>query len=333
MDTSSNLGHQFLLLYCKSAEGFPIGDVPFFSVDDNSNKFLVVSARGSSLEKIFLEQTFYNTHDIWFVLDGENKHMNTHEFYHYWAALSDDVRSQIELSWSSTWHELFHNTKLNRVLVLIALPRAEEHEADQDEVKRYLSSLPDFVERVSVGGDEVVIDYLMTRYLSEIQDPISAEDYREDDYEITLIREMLQDDYGDNRLGSVKSQTILGPSDFSYHCNLEHLEPNEFDIEDDYSYVHVSRNDDFYYRFDHKKIEWLREYLRIPDPIEQILSEEQWGQIREVYIEEIETHIQSIQEGVFGMEPIKRKSAVRYDSSLSDYLGFSGPFSDSELGD
>jgi len=319
--------YQFLLLFCKSTEGVPITDVPFYSVDDNTDKSLVVSARGSSLEKIHLEEVFYNTRDMWFVFGEETKNLSVHEFYHFWATLTDEERSQIELNSSSCWHRLCE-TKLNRLLVLVALPRTADHEADQNKIKRYLSSLPDFVERVSVGSDEVVIDYLMTRYLSEIPEPSIFDKDWADNYEAKLLEAMLQDDYPENE--PAEKPPTLGPSDFSYHRNLEHLEPISF-WGDDYA-EYTYRNDDFYYRFDHTKIEWLREYLRIPYPVEEILTEEQWVQIRELYIEEIENRSQSIREDVFGMEKIKNPGSGYYES-LGDYLGFRGPFSDSELGE
>jgi hypothetical protein len=314
---------RFLLLYCKSFEGVPISDIPFLLVDEKG-KSGVISARGVNF--LTRDPCFYNDMcKFEYEINEKTKIMSQEEFFHFWASLNNSERQAfIQRAIASQddklndklyrYHESVNIRKLHRFLILIPHPIFGGTKQYYKDVEDYIASLPSYVERVTVGGNEVIADYLMTKYLLDGH-----------------VHEWDREKF---RQQALRDITVMGKSDFSYHLTLKHLEPNNYWATDDnWSLDNHLGSDTFFYKFDYTITNSINESLMIPWEINKILTDEQRLEIRDLFFERIKYRIQSIKRETFGMDVVDVKTASYSDESLGGFLGFSGPFSDSERGD
>ena len=300
----------YVLLYIESKEGIPISRIPSFCQDEETEKSYVISARACSFFKPNFEIHHYNDGVSIGYCDVDStewRRTSPQKFFQYfnelskvqkkrfWELLSNEEHSYV-LSEILTDLKRFDRPSLNRALVLIHFEESDPCALDTS-LTEYLACFTDLTDadkeiykRISVGGEEVVADYLLTRFLEDKHYPV-AED---------------QEGYADLELFNEPNDLIkfkvrgLTSGDFSYHETLEHLDPYDYDF-DDYGCEKILR-DDFYYRFNHALIDSFREELRIPYQIDQILTSEARAALPSVLFDHVLSHIDSIKREVFGMK-------------------------------
>ena len=332
----------FFLFYISSAVGLKPTWIPWLARSERGHS-LVVSFRGiNQFEWLDLDESYYASRDVFYHEsdDGESVYGPKSEFFHFLYSLSKDELDQYWEDKGNGDRSVFNSLvvaereiediRLNRVLALIHFPEemidGSDEESD-DDFNEYLAAVAECLkeveatlERASVGGEELIADYLLTRFLTN-----------------ELEFEAPDKEFGTSfKTSDENCERTIGVSDFSYHANLAHLNPIYFEeIDMDYGqwYYKERRTDEFYYRFDHKRIESIQQRLSIPDEIAKILTEEIWAQLPQIFIKEIMREVGDIKHEVFGMDPPPKKSRSFSAGSLQDYLGFDGPFSDSEMGD
>ena len=332
----------FLLFYISSAVGLKPTFIPWLATSETGHS-LVVSFRGiNQFEWLNLDQSFYASRDVYYRKSegGEIVYGPKSEFFNFLYSQSSDELKKFwedkENGDNSVFRSLvvaekeIEDIRLNRILALIHFPAEMIEESDDesdDDLNAYLSAVAEglkdaeaTLERASVGGDEIIADYLLTRFLTN---------------EIEL--EAPDTEFGrSSKTSDQNCERSIGVSDFSYHSTLAHLNPifyEEIDMDYGQTYYKETRTDEFYYRFDHKRIESIQQQLSIPDEIVKILTEEIWVQLPQIFIKKIMKEVGDIKHEVFGMDPPPKKSRRFGAESLQDYLGFDGPFSDSEMGD
>ena len=328
----------FILLYLETESGIPISNIPYLCFDEETHKSNVVSARGNSLFDRNHGVSTYNSSKSSPYFDIELGQWSWHtqkDLLHYyyqldkvqkkafWRRLEDEDAPHDALSEVLRAFDNINKTLLNRVLALIHLEESDADELDK-EVEYYLSSLfdspqsaPECYKRITVGGKAVVADYLLTRFLNDIEPSHDTKDQSPPKFD---------------SFDPIVAQRIrrIGAGDFSYHQNLEHLHPYEYYEDEWTSEKHLL--DDFYYRFNHAPIDAMQRSLAIPWEIDEILPDEVRSQLPQIFIDRITSEIEAIKYKVFDMPPNPKRTSTVGEGSLQDYLGFSGPFSDSEIG-
>lgn len=332
----------FVLFYISSAVGLKPTSIPWLASSETGHS-LVVSFRGiNQFERLNLDQSFYASYGVYYRKseDGEDVCGPKSEFFNFLCSLSSDElnkywedqenRESVFFSSLVDAEREIEDIRLTRVLALIHFPEEMIDESDEesdDDLNEYLSeiavALKDAeatLERASVGGGELIADYLLTRFLTN-----------------ELVSEAPDKEFGTScRTSDENCERTVGVSDFSYHESLDHLNPIYYEeIDVDYGYKHYQerRTDEFCYRFEHKRIDSIQQRLSIPDEIEKILTDEIWAQLPQIFIKKIMREVGDIKHEVFGMDPPPKKFRRFGAGSLQDHLGFDGPFSDSEMGD
>ena len=309
----------YVLLYIESEEGIPISRIPFFCHDEESEKSYVISARARSF--------FYSNDEIHHYNDGvtigycdvdstEWRRTSPRKFFEYfnelskiqkkrfWELINNDEPS-CALSEILTDLKRFDRPSLNRALVLIHFEDSDPCALDSS-LTEYLTCFTDLAgadkriyKRISVGGEEVVADYLLTRFLEDKPHTVS----QEENSDLESFNE--PDDPMKIKVRGFTS------GDFSYNETFEHLDPYNFVDFDDYGCEKYLR-DDFYYRFNHDLIDSFREDLRIPYQIDQILTSECRAALPSVLFDHVLSHIDSIKREVFGMKSKPRASSIDF---------------------
>ena len=322
----------YVLLYIESEEGIPISRIPFFCHDEESEKSYVISARARSF--------FYSNDEIHHYNDGvtigycdvdstEWRRTSPRKFFEYfnelskiqkkrfWELINNDEPS-CALSEILTDLKRFDRPSLNRALVLIHFEDSDPCALDSS-LTEYLTCFTDLAgadkriyKRISVGGEEVVADYLLTRFLEDKQYPVTQDQDQDKDQD--QDQDQKEHSYlnvfdGPDDLSKIKARGFTS-GDFSYNETFEHLDPYDYDF-DDYGCEKYLR-DDFYYRFNHDLIDSFREDLRIPYQIDQILTSECRAALPSVLFDHVLSHIDSIKREVFGMKSKPRASSIDF---------------------
>ena len=311
----------FVLLYLESEEGIPMSRIPYFCWNEETQRSYVVSARGNSFFNLCSSVFSYNHEDsqvrYFDVESGDLCRSTPKTLFHYYSELNEARRNTF-------WNKLrandeylfrvlrefehFNRPSLNRALILIHLEETDQNALDRS-LNAYLASLFEdadadcqMFKRISVGGDEVIADYLLTRFLEdkkEKADHTSGEN--------TPL------EHFDPSFDPLSKYQLRGfaPGDFSYSEDLDHLHPFEYDY-DYHGYENTLPLDDFYYRFNHDPIDSIREYLRIPVEIDQILPSETRAALTNVFFDHVLSQIDSIKHQVFGMKFQRRDSSIDF---------------------
>ena len=177
-----------MLFYISSAVGLKPTSIPWLASSETGHS-LVVSFRGiNQFEWLNLDQSFYASDDVYYRKseDGENVYGPKSEFFNFLYSLSSDEFNKYwedqENGESSVFSSLvvaereIRDIRLNRVLALIHFPEEMIDESDEesdDDLNEYLTAVAEglkeaeaTLERASVGGEELIADYLLTRFLT-----------------------------------------------------------------------------------------------------------------------------------------------------------------------
>ena len=259
---------KFRLIFLDVEGGIPISVIPRVIFDDQTEKSLVIAARGGPMDfNSYLSPGWKM--EVKYSSDEQPKKVDFKDIYDHVCTLKEEEKKNFLKINSNVADEILERMRglesgtISRLLVL-----AEE---DEQTVEKPIGA-EILCFKVKEGGPELVIEFLLSAFS------------RRDDWEWVRRDDPLQrysppDDFS-FRLGGMTDEEKTAHKqipiyDFSINSNLDDLIEYEEEFDDDADHFYRSSGYFYYYSVNLKALAKLKEMIHIPWRVQEVLTPDQ----------------------------------------------------------